>query len=129
MTVDSSRVGADSARTLSKLFTSLDQKDRHELAGLFALMHARPVQRGDIEGAPVFALICPGVALSVSLQFLINKGFVAAGLLISFSMVYWIFSVEPLVVMVVTIIVFMRLSRNFAEERANLGGHEHALGS
>ncbi|MDC1075480.1 hypothetical protein OAQ35_00770 [Litorivicinus sp.] len=87
------------------------------------------VWRGDVKGAPEFALIYPGVVLSISLQFLINKGFVAAGLLISFSMVYWIFSVEPLVVMVVTIIVFMRLSRNFAEEHATLGGHEHALGS
>ncbi|NBR74649.1 MAG: hypothetical protein EBT74_01785 [Gammaproteobacteria bacterium] len=55
MTVDSSRIGADPARTLSKLFTSLDQKDRHELAGLFALMHVRPVQRGEI-------LFRPGVS-------------------------------------------------------------------
>lgn len=102
------------------------------LLGGFAMRNHRylaKVWRGDVKGAPVFALICPGVALSVSLQFLINKGFVAAGLLTSFSMAYWIFSVAPLVVMVVTIIVFMRLSRNFAEERANLGGHEHALGS
>ena len=102
------------------------------LLGGFAMRNHRylaKVWRGDVKGAPEFALIYPGVALSISLQFLINKGFVAAGLLISFSMVYWIFSVEPLVVMVVTIIVFMRLSRNFAEERANLGGHEHALGS
>jgi uncharacterized membrane-anchored protein YhcB (DUF1043 family) len=43
-------------------------------------------------------------------------------------MAYWMFSLAPLVVMVVTIIVFMRLTRNFAEERANLGTHEHALG-
>ena len=55
MTVDSNRVGADSARTLSKLFTSLNQEDQHELAGLFALMHVRTVSRGDI-------LFRPGVS-------------------------------------------------------------------
>ena len=71
MTVDSSRVGADSARTLSKLFTSLDQKDWHELAGLFALMHVRPVQRGEILFRPGvscdrFAVVIEG-AIGVSL--------------------------------------------------------------
>jgi hypothetical protein len=32
-------------------------------------------------------------------------------------------------VMVVTFIVFMRLARNFAQGRASLAPHEHALGS
>jgi len=87
------------------------------------------VWRGEVKGAPVFALICPGVAFSVSLHFLINKGFVAAGLVSKFGIAYGILNLLTLTVMVVTIIVFMRLARNFAQERASLAPHEHALGS
>ena len=87
------------------------------------------VWRGEVTRAPVFALICSGVPLSVSLHFLINKGFVAADLMSQFGIAYGILNLLPLTVMVVTIIVFMRLARNFAQERASLAPHEHALGS
>lgn len=102
------------------------------LLGAFAMhnhQYLQKVWRGDVKGAPVFALICPGVALSVSLHFLINKGFVAAGLVSKFGIAYGVLNVLPLAVMIVTIIVFMRLTRNFAQERASLALHEHALGS
>lgn len=36
-----------------------------------------------------YALVCPGVALSVMLQFFINMGLVEAGLLEKFSIAYW----------------------------------------
>ena len=36
-----------------------------------------------------YALICPGVALSVMLHFWINKGLVAAGLIAKFGTAYW----------------------------------------
>ena len=87
------------------------------------------VWRGEVTRAPVFALICSGVPLSVSLHFLINKGFVAADLMSQFGIAYGILNLLPLTVMVVTIIVFMRLARNFAQERASLAPYEHALGS
>jgi hypothetical protein len=102
------------------------------LLGTFAMhnhQYLQKVWRGEVKGAPVFALICPGVALSVSLHFLINKGFVAAGLVSQFGIAYGILNLLPLTVMIVTIIVFMRLARNFAQERASLALHEHALGS
>ena len=69
---------------------------------------------GEVTRAPVFALICLGFALSVSLHFLINRGFVGAGLMSQFGIAYGILNLLPLTVMVVTIIVFMRLARNFA---------------
>jgi hypothetical protein len=102
------------------------------LLGAFAMhnhQYLQKVWRGEVKGAPVFALICPGVAFSVSLHFLINKGFVAAGLVSKFGIAYGILNLLPLTVMVVTIIVFMRLARNFAQERASLAPHEHALES
>ncbi|KGB82445.1 membrane protein [Rhodovulum sp. NI22] len=37
-----------------------------------------------------YALICPGVALSVMIQFWLNKGLVAAGLVAKFSTGYWL---------------------------------------
>ncbi|UWQ14635.1 hypothetical protein K3556_01710 [Aliiroseovarius sp. M344] len=37
-----------------------------------------------------YALVCPGVALSVLLQFFINSGLVKAGVLDKFSVTYWV---------------------------------------
>ena len=39
-----------------------------------------------------YALVCPGVALSVMIQFFINKGLVGAGLIDKFSVSYWALS-------------------------------------
>lgn len=36
-----------------------------------------------------YALVCPGVALSVMLQFFVNKGLVQAGAVDKYSLVYW----------------------------------------
>jgi hypothetical protein len=45
--------------------------------------------RGDGNSAGSYALVCPGVALSVMLQFWINKGLVGAGLIAKFGLAYW----------------------------------------
>ncbi len=85
------------------------------------------VWRGEVQNAPVFSLICPGVALSVSLQFLINKGFVAAGVVTKFSATYWILSAIPVVLAVMTISVFLRLMHGFLKERDTLFNHGNAV--
>ena len=36
-----------------------------------------------------YALVCPGVALSVMIQFFINKGLVAAGIIAKYDAIYW----------------------------------------
>ena len=36
-----------------------------------------------------YALVCPGVALSVLLHFFVNKGLVSAGVIDKYSMIYW----------------------------------------
>lgn len=55
MSIDSALVGADSAKTLSTLFTSITPEDRQSLVGLFAFMRVQTVPRGDL-------LFRPGVS-------------------------------------------------------------------
>lgn len=55
MAMDSTRVGVDSAKALSALFSSLTEEDRHVVAGLFASMHTHKVAAGDL-------LFRPGVS-------------------------------------------------------------------
>lgn len=45
---------------------------------------------GDKTSAGSYALVCPGVALSVMVQFWLHKGLVAAGLVAKFSTTYWV---------------------------------------
>ena len=45
--------------------------------------------RGEGNSAGAYALVCPGVALSVMLHFWINKGLVGAGLIAKFGVAYW----------------------------------------
>ncbi len=39
-----------------------------------------------------YALACPGIALSVLIQFLVNKGLVATGMIDKYSVAYWVFT-------------------------------------
>lgn len=87
------------------------------------------VWRGEIHAPSVFALICPGVALSVSWQFLVNKGFVAAGLVAKFGLTYWALTAVSLAVTVITVATFFTLTRGFLAQRASLLGHGEPLHS
>jgi hypothetical protein len=49
-----------------------------------------PPQTNPVNQSPVaFALVCPGVALTVMGQFFINKALVTSGLLVKFGVVYF----------------------------------------
>jgi hypothetical protein len=48
--------------------------------------------RGEGNSPGSYALVCPGVALSVMMHFWINKGLVANGLIAKFGVAYWGFS-------------------------------------
>lgn len=67
--------------------------------------------RGEEKTPVVYALICPGVALSVSLHFFINKGLVAAGLLTKFGATYWIMSSGAIAIQLLTAVVLFKLIR------------------
>jgi small-conductance mechanosensitive channel len=45
---------------------------------------------GDKLSPGSYALVCPGVAISVMLHFFINKGLVSAGIIEKFGTIYWI---------------------------------------
>lgn len=58
-----------------------------------------------------YALVCPAVALTVMLQFFINRGLVEAGVIGEFSLVYWALTAIALVSQAVAIALVLRLNR------------------
>lgn len=58
-----------------------------------------------------YALVCPGVALSVMLHFFTNKGLVATGLITKFGVAYWIFSGIAVALAVAMVLLVLRLNR------------------
>ena len=67
--------------------------------------------RGRGNSAGAYALVCPGVALSVMLHFWINKGLVGAGLIAKFGLAYWSLSSLAIASQVAMIILVLILNR------------------
>ncbi len=65
---------------------------------------------GDERSAGSYALVCPGVALSVMLQFFVNKGLVAVGLIEKFGAAYWAVTAIALAFQIATIALVFRLN-------------------
>lgn len=65
---------------------------------------------GPQTSAGSYALVCPGVALSVMLQFFTNKGLVAAGVITKFGPAWWMLSALALGLLAVTIALVVRLN-------------------
>jgi len=66
---------------------------------------------GSATSAGAYALICPGVAFSVMLQFWINKGLVGADVIAKFGVAYWSLSAVAVAVQVATIALALYLNR------------------
>ncbi|MBN9886706.1 TsoY family (seleno)protein [Salipiger abyssi] len=66
---------------------------------------------GPKTSAGSYALVCPAVALSVMLQFFLNKGLVAAGLVDKFGLSYWLLTGVALAAQAVAIWLVLRLNR------------------
>jgi hypothetical protein len=58
-----------------------------------------------------YALVCPGVALSVMLHFWLNRGMVDAGLIVKFSAAYWTISALAVAIQGATIWLVLLLNR------------------
>jgi len=58
-----------------------------------------------------YALICPGVALSVMMHFWINKGLVGAGLVAKFGVAYWALTAVALAFQAAMILLMLYLHR------------------
>lgn len=74
--------------------------------------------RGAGNSAGAYALVCPGVALSVMLHFWINKGLVGAGLIAQFGAAYWGLSMLAVAAQVSMIALVLYLNRRHFAPRA-----------
>ena len=76
---------------------------------------------GTETSAGSYALVCPGVAMSVMLQFWINKGLVANDLVAKFSTGYWALTAIALAFQVAMIWLVFRLNRrHFGQPRGGM---------
>lgn len=66
-----------------------------------------------------YALVCPAVALSVMIQFFVNKGLVAAGAIEKFGVAYWSVTGVALIAQIVAIALVLRLNRQHFARQAS----------
>jgi hypothetical protein len=70
--------------------------------------------RGENNSAGSYALVCPGVAVSVMMHFWINKGLVGAGLIAKFGLAYWSLTALAIAAQVsMILLVFLLNKRHF----------------
>ncbi len=58
-----------------------------------------------------YALVCPGVALSVMIQFFVNKGLVAAGVIAKYGVIYWGETAVAILFQIAMVALVFRLNR------------------
>ncbi len=66
---------------------------------------------GQKTSAGSYALVCPGVALSVMLHFFVNKGLVAAGVITKYDVTYWAITAIALIAQFAMVALVFRLNR------------------
>ena len=89
------------------------------LAVLGATGYFRRYIAGSETSVGSYALICPGVALSVLMHFWINKGLVATGLIAKFGAAYWALTSLAIASQVAMIVLLLVLnSRHFRKHAA-----------
>ncbi len=92
-------VHVTNAETLVLLTKILAVQFAFALMGLIVLRrqgYADAFLRGEGNSPGSYALVCPGVALSVMMHFWINKGLVATGLIVKFGTAFWVLSAAAL---------------------------------
>ncbi len=58
-----------------------------------------------------YALVCPGVAVSVMIQFFVNKGLVEAGVIAKFATAYWVLTAIAMLAQLAMLLLVWRLNR------------------
>lgn len=81
------------------------------LAVLVRQGYAKTFLFGEKRSAGSYALVCPGVALSVMLQFFINKGLVEVGIIAKFGTAFWSLTAVALIIQALTISLVVLLNR------------------
>ncbi|MBL4812906.1 MAG: hypothetical protein JKX69_11255 [Rhodobacteraceae bacterium] len=104
----------DAASTMMMITRLLSVQILFGLLGLVVLRrqgYAAAFLRGNGKSAGSYALVCPGVALSVMGQFWINKGLVAAGMIVKFGTVYWALSAVAIAFQVAMVLLVLFLNK------------------
>jgi len=78
---------------------------------LAATGYVRRFLSGETVSPGNYALICPGVALSVMTHFWINKGLVGAGLIAKFGLAYWALTAVALAFQLAMVVLMLYLHR------------------
>lgn len=89
--------------------------------GLVVLRHHKYAQsflNGDERSAGSYALICPGVALSVMTHFWVNKGLVGAGIIVKFGVAYWALTAVALLFQIAMVLLVLKLNRQHFSAQA-----------
>jgi hypothetical protein len=72
------------------------------IAVMKKMSYFRSVWNGEISSPALFALICPGVALSVSVHFFVNKGLLPLQVIEKFGLAYWMLNSFALSIQFIT---------------------------
>jgi len=105
---------SDKAANLLLTTTILSVQAAFTALGVLVLRrqkYADAFLRGDGNSPGAYALVCPGVALSVMTQFWINKGLVAAGIIAKFGIAYWALTAVAIGFQVAMILLVLHLNR------------------
>ena len=76
--------------------------------------------RGEGNSAGAYALVCPGVAVSVMLQFWINEGLVRAGLVAKFGVAFWSLTLLAIASQAAMIVLVFVLNHRHFSGRARI---------
>jgi hypothetical protein len=110
-------VHGGAGETLRMLTQLMSVQLAFALFGLAVLARVGYVARfvtGSETSAGSYALVCPGVALSVMTHFWLNKGLVATGLVAKFSVAYWSISAIAVALQLgMIVLVWMLANRHF----------------
>lgn len=79
-------------------------------------------RQGTGKSAGSYALICPGIALTVMLFFFIHKGLIDAGLLVKFSLAYYILLAPVVALQLKTVLVMLRLNSKLLSREPTTAG-------
>lgn len=108
-------IHADAAENFPLLTRLLAVQLAFGLLGLAVLTRVRYFARfvlGEERSPGAWALVCPAVALSVMVQFWLNKGLVPAGLVAKFSTGYWAVTAAAILLQMVSVWLAMRIAGN-----------------
>lgn len=110
-TYDAHGSSADALMMLTKIIAVQLAFAGVGIAVLRRQKYAQAYLTGDGNSPGAYALICPGVALSVMTHFWVNKGLVGAGLIVKFGGAYWALTGVAVAFQIAMILLVLHLNR------------------